>query len=211
MIQGFRGPSRDKSWLLKLIELYQCSSASGLIRETESKWWSLVGRAQWDNLWFILHHPHRNVLMRVEKWQTSEVESRNILLGRAESEGHRIKASFQPYSQKEALQLVKGSALHLFCKTAGADASQPLLACCHLFPHKAGIKHQRWLVSSPYRNTYYLQHLITPGQGLRDTVRGVNPTIQQQGPPDVELNEWPRSATSWIRSTLLFSWELTGF
>lgn len=42
---------------------------------------------------------------------SGEVESTNILLGRAESEEHGIKASLQPCSQKEALQRAKSSAM----------------------------------------------------------------------------------------------------
>lgn len=42
---------------------------------------------------------------------SGEVESGNILLGRAESKEHGIKASFQPRSQKEALQRAKSWAM----------------------------------------------------------------------------------------------------
>lgn len=61
--------------------------------------------------------------MTVRKRQTSKVESSGILQGRADSKEHHIKASSQPYSQAEELQLGKGSAMRLFCNIAGGDSS----------------------------------------------------------------------------------------
>lgn len=163
-------------------------------------------RAEWGNLWLSLLHPHRNIFLTVETW---EVKSSNIL--RAEIKAHCIIASFQTCSPKEVIQLLKGSAQHLFPKTAGDSSPQQLLLCCHLFPHKTGTKHQRWLLPSPCRSAYDLQYYITPGQGHRGRVRGIDPAIKQQGLSTVELKKWPRSATSRIQSTLLIFWELTGF
>lgn len=39
VVEGSRSQSVDKNWLLKPTELYQCSSASGLIGEIEGKLW----------------------------------------------------------------------------------------------------------------------------------------------------------------------------
>lgn len=115
------------------------------------------------------------------------MESSNI--PKAEIEAHCIITSFQSCSQKEVIQLLKGSAQHLFPKIAEDDSPQHLILCCHLFPHKTGTKHQQWLLPSPCRNAYDLQQYITPGQGPRGTVRGTDSAIEQQGLSTVELKK----------------------